>query len=482
MKALFPTPQAPLVKLNLDVLGVIDFNKGEAFLLATLFDSKFYQWDVTGDAAFFLRWKRKPTFILSIGGFHSAYKTPPEIPALNRLALSLSKSQKLQLRLTWYLALTSNTLQHGARLDLLIKASKFRIDGHLSYDALIQFDPFSFSVAFSAGVGLKWGSRTLASVLLEGSLAGPSPWHIKGKAKFKIWRFSKSVSFDRTIGDGRSAPPLPEVNPKPKLIEALRAEQNWQTALPEASEMLVTIKEGQELTVGMIRVHPLGTITVSQTVIPLKTKIEKFGNAKTSREETYSIIGIKIEEQQQETGDIKDVEGYFAAGQYKQLAQAEQLSRASFEEMEAGVKLASGELETYPEGWERSTAIGYETELITATGSLVELGEGAIEESEVETEAKQGASAKSREYQSGTNRFVSEGRDEAPVVEEVRYVITRREDLSVVPLSQLDSDSDSTIEEEGISYHQALEELRIYQQIHPKKVSEFQVVPVYELQ
>ena len=246
--------------------------------------------------------------------------------------------------------------------------------------------------------------------------------------------------------------------------------------------MLVTIKEGQELTVGMIRVHPLGTITVSQTVIPLKTKIEKFGNAKISREETYSIIGIKIEEEEQERGDIKDVEGYFAAGQYKQLAQAEKLSRASFEEMEAGVKLASGELETYPEGWERSTAIGYETELITATGSLVELGEGAIEESEVEMEAKQGASAKSREYQSGRNRFVSEGRDEVPVVEEVKYVITRREDLSVVPLSELDSDSDSTTEEGGISYHQALEELRIYQQIHPKKVSEFQVVPVYELQ
>ena len=129
-----------------------------------------------------------------------------------------------------------------------------------------------------------------------------------------------------------------------------------------------------------------------------------------------------------------------------------------------------------------STAIGYETELITATGGLVELGGGAIEGSELETDAKQGASAKSREYQSGTNRFVSEGRDEVPVVEEVRYVITRREDLSVVPLSQLDSDSDSTIEEEGISYHQALEELRIYQQIHPKKVAEFQVVPVYELQ
>ena len=74
------------------------------------------------------------------------------------------------------------------------------------------------------------------------------------------------------------------------------------------------------------------------------------------------------------------------------------------------------------------------------------------------------------------------GRDEVTVVEEVKYVITRREDLLVVPLSELDSDSDSTIEEEGISYHQALEELKIYQQLHPKKVSEFQVVPLYELQ
>lgn len=89
----------------------------------------------------------------------------------------LSKGTRIQLRLTWYLALTSNTLQHGARIDLRLKASKFRLDGHLSYDALIQFDPFRFMVLFSAGVGLKWGSRTLAAVLLEGTLSGHSPWH-----------------------------------------------------------------------------------------------------------------------------------------------------------------------------------------------------------------------------------------------------------------------------------------------------------------
>ena len=120
MRAIFPNKKAPLVHLNLDVLGVIDFDKGEAFLLATLFNSKFYQWDVTGDAAFFLRWKTNPTFILSIGGFHPAYKAPPEIPNLNRLSLSLSKGENIQLRLTWYLALTSNTLQHGARIPAFL--------------------------------------------------------------------------------------------------------------------------------------------------------------------------------------------------------------------------------------------------------------------------------------------------------------------------------------------------------------------------
>ena len=67
---------------------------------------------------------------------------------------------------------------------------------------------------------------------------------------------------------------------------------------------------------------------------------------------------------------------------------------------------------------------------------------------------------------------MSEGREEeVPVVEEVKYVITRREDLSVVPLSQLDggSDQDSTTGEQGISYHQALEELKIYQQTSSEK-------------
>ena len=42
-KALFPDKRKPLVRLNMDILGVIDFDKGEAFVLATLFDSQLVQ-------------------------------------------------------------------------------------------------------------------------------------------------------------------------------------------------------------------------------------------------------------------------------------------------------------------------------------------------------------------------------------------------------------------------------------------------------
>ncbi len=475
MRALFPNKSFPLVRLNLDVLGVIDFDKGEAFLLATLFDSKFYQWEVTGDAAFFLRWKRNPTFILSIGGFHPAYKAPPEIPSLARLSLSLSKSKKLQLRLTWYLALTSNTLQHGARLDLRIKASKFRLDGHLSYDALIQFNPFGFIVLFSAGVGLKWGSRTLASVQLEGALAGPSPWHIKGQAKFKIWRFSKSVSFDRTIGSGETAPPLPVVNAKPALIAALKEVDNWQASLPPASEMLVTFKE-EEIDFASIKVHPLGTISVRQTVLPLKTKIEKFGNARTAQKASYTISKLKLGLTEQA---IDDLEEFFAPGEYQELTQAEKLSQPSFEQMEAGVKVSSAEDVTYQSEQVRTINMEYESELILplrrrspSTTPLPEL--------DLVQEAKVGASAKRRQRQAGVNRFISEMRYEAPELQWQGYAIVNRDDMTVAEL-ELEEGAQAKMAEEGVNYYQAREWLKDYEQVHPRKVSQLQVVPVYEL-
>ena len=80
IRGVFPNKTKPLIRLNMDVLGVIDFDKGEAFVFATLFDSQLVKWTVTGDAAFLVRWKGDPVFILSVGASILALVPRPICP------------------------------------------------------------------------------------------------------------------------------------------------------------------------------------------------------------------------------------------------------------------------------------------------------------------------------------------------------------------------------------------------------------------
>jgi hypothetical protein len=476
MKALFPNRENPLVRLNLDLLGVIDFDRGEAFVQATLYDSNLYAWAITGDAAFFLRWKGNPTFILSIGGFHPAYLAPPEVPALDRLTMMLSESRHVQLRMSWYLALTSNTLQHGASVDLKISASKFSLTGNLSYDALIQFDPFFFIVDFSAGVALKWDGRTLAAIQLNGTLSGPAPWHIQGKATFKTWIFSKSVSFSYTLGEEQALPPLPLVNPKPALLSALAEPANWQAVLPAGTESLVVFKQ-EVLAPEVVKLHPLGVVSVRQQVLPLNVPIEKFGNARTDQLASYQISAVSLGNVPQ---PIQTEQEYFAPGQFQDLSQGDQLNQPSFVALDAGVRTAIAQTITYGRDTHlRTGAITYELDLIPATPSHqdpVSLPQRPVTltAQDLVRQAQQGASAQRRRHQPGIDRFTSPARyaaDLAPVPQ----VIANRNDLRVATIP-----GGTGVPATGTSYYQAIQTLREYERQNPAQVGQFQVIPLIE--
>ncbi|MBK9036677.1 MAG: hypothetical protein IPL61_36410 [Myxococcales bacterium] len=50
-----------------------------------------------------------------------------------------------------FLALTSNTLQLGARIDLYASAGPLNITGALGFETLVQFSPFGLAVDVWAG-------------------------------------------------------------------------------------------------------------------------------------------------------------------------------------------------------------------------------------------------------------------------------------------------------------------------------------------
>ncbi|MFT3903903.1 MAG: hypothetical protein QM727_12070 [Niabella sp.] len=54
-----------------------------------------------------------------------------------------------------YFAVTSNTVQFGARAELYFGFSACNIKGHIGFDALFQFSPFYFIVQVSASLSVK---------------------------------------------------------------------------------------------------------------------------------------------------------------------------------------------------------------------------------------------------------------------------------------------------------------------------------------
>jgi hypothetical protein len=489
VKARFPRPDRPLVRLNLDLFGSVDFDRGEALVLATLFDSRLLEWTVSGDAAFYARWKESPVFLLSAGGFHPAFAAPPQLPALERLTLVFGDGDHLRLRMQWYLALTSNTLQHGSRVELHAAAAGFSLDGHWGYDTLVTLDPFGFVIDFTAGVALKWHGHSFAAVQLDGALSGPNPWHVRGKARFKVWRFSKSVSFDRTVGRTEALPPPPAIDPLPLLRKALRDPASWEAALPRDAASLVSLRE--PAVPGVVRVHPLGSLAVRQTVVPLDVPITQFGGARVEGEPRFTIRAVDLDGDP--TARTAPVTELFAPGQFQALTAAERLARPSFERMAAGVRVETDALEfggAADANHLRAQPLGYRTVLLrgdpaAGTEERVELGGTyAPAEAEVERQARYGAAARAARLRRGAERFRAPGVAQVQVAD-AGYAVAGRTDLAPPDgesgVAALELGGDFRISEAGshASYTAVLAYLNDYARSQPTEAGALQVVPAH---
>ena len=98
LSMVLPDKDAPVLSLNLDILGIIDFDRGEVSLDARLFDSRLVAFALTGDMAMRVGWGAQPHFELAAGGFHPRFQPPAGFPALERLALTLADSDNPRLR------------------------------------------------------------------------------------------------------------------------------------------------------------------------------------------------------------------------------------------------------------------------------------------------------------------------------------------------------------------------------------------------
>jgi hypothetical protein len=331
-----PDVLTPVADLTLDVLGVADLTAKTLSLDAGLRNSTIASFPLTGQAALRASWGASPSFVFAIGGFNPHFAVPAGFPALQRIALSIGGSDP-RLRFSAYLALTSNTVQFGCAADLYASAGPVAVAASLSFDALLQFQPFGLIVDLTINATVLLGGSPVLSLSLDLHVTGPTPWAVTGSASFQVLCCSFTVPISITAGPQPPPQPPQTVDLDDNLTTALADSRSWQTG-PPAGHGVVTVR-GQNA--ASSAVHPLGTLTVRQHAVPLELHIERYGPDLLDAACSYQITAATIGGLAAQAADVTD---FFAPAQFQTMTDAQKLSAPSFEPMTAGTTLGSAGL------------------------------------------------------------------------------------------------------------------------------------------
>jgi hypothetical protein len=340
-RAEIPPESGEIIKIRQDLVGLIDFVKEVIEFDATLYDSRLIKiFLLVGDTAFRLSWGQEKYVMLSLGGFHPDFNPAPAVfPEMARLGLAYDASgSSLWLRLEFYLAFTTNTLQTGGKVEVGIKAWKFNAVGWLALDALIQFVPLKFTVMVSAGFRVRFGSMTLCGVRFSGTISGPSPLKLAGSICIEILFFDFCWSDSFTIGYGGGPPVVAAISSlRQALVPELGKPENLEAV--DSDDRLVTAKP-QQIQNGLTVLSPIGRVQWTQKRAPLDTLIERFETAPLASPQAVVVSSPAA------TGErVKD---WFSPGTFTDLSESERLNRAAFERLEAGLVLGFATDRTEP--------------------------------------------------------------------------------------------------------------------------------------
>lgn len=457
-----PTHDAPVAVFHVDVLGIIDFGQKVFSIDATIHDSRIVIFTITGDMAMRLTWGDDPSFLFSVGGFNPHYPAPPSFPALQRLTVAL-EMDVVRLTLQAYLAVTSNSFQLGAHLEIYIGVSSFNIYGWLGFDALIIFSPFSFIVDFTAGLALRSGTSTIMGISVAGSLSGPTPWHVEGEAHFSILFFDIGVHVSATIGNAQ-ANPRPAINAWTPLLAAIQAQGNWNGALPAGAPQVVTLAP-PERSAAPVLIDPAGTLTFRQKVVPLDQAITKFGEATPDQQAEFDLTAVTLGGTNTAFSSVDDE---FAPGQFRQLSDGDKLSLPSFEPMVSGFAVSDGAVDF---GKQYDVDIVIETVIVDSPKKSRLAPNYALLRGHVVAMSRAGAAARGALFTTGIH-----GSDPAPGAQQL--VAIDAEQYVVAGVDAMDARTDiSGPASKGAVYAA----LAAHLAANPADDGRLQVIPMYEL-
>jgi hypothetical protein len=331
-----PEADAAVADLTLDVLGVLDLAAKTLSLDAALRNSTVAGFPLTGQAAVRAGWGSNPEFVCAIGGFAPGFAAPANVPALQRVTMSIGDDDA-QVVLSAYLALTSNTLQFGCAASLSASAGPAAVNAYLSFDALIQFKPFGLAIDLTIAASVLLDGNAIMSLDLDLHLKGPQPWTITGQASFHVLFCGFSVPIAITVGPQPPPAPAVTVDLTGNLTTALADPRSWQTS-PPAGKGVVKVRG---LDAAHPAVHPLGSLTVRQRAVPLQQRVDRYGPDLLQVPCQYQVTGAALSGQALPAEDVTGVTDFFAPAQFITMTDAQKLSAPSFEAMGSGVTLGS---------------------------------------------------------------------------------------------------------------------------------------------
>ncbi|NEW28854.1 DUF6603 domain-containing protein [Nocardia cyriacigeorgica] len=316
-----------LLNLRLDVLGVIDPGQRLVAVDASLVDSHaFGVLDLFGDAAMRVCWGTRPYAVLSVGGFYPGFDPEPaKLPALRRVGVAMQQPLGIiELRAEGYLAVTTNTVQLGGRFDVRIRAG-LEAHGFLQVDALVQFRPFAFAAACSAGFDVSVSDFTFGGVRLDGVLSGPAPLTLRGSLTIETFLFDFSWSETITISGG-----TPDSAPSVGFDDVVKAElSDAHNLTAEHTTDPDVVLEPRPGTAGRALVPPTGALRFEQRRFPFGVPID--------RVDGRPLGGTRRADP---TSAGTPVTSMFAPGSFLSLSQSEALTKPAFEPLVSGVILA----------------------------------------------------------------------------------------------------------------------------------------------
>ena len=300
------------------------------------------------------------TFLLSVGGFHPKFQPPPGFPTLQRLSISMPSGHISKLNLDGYLAVSSNTLQIGAHVDIFVGVDGFGISGYLNFDTLIERNPVLLRRRHLGRRDVERGrsrrhvARPVRRPHRPGALARA------GSVHFSVLGFGVTKSFSTTFGDQAPALPTNLVDVGAAIRAALGDPRNYSATLTSNENGLVTLRT--PTVSGVVLGHPGASLKIDQKVCPLGLTIQKFGAGAPAGDALFTITLVTADGSAQTPTPLTDE---FAPAQFLNLSDDDELAAPSFEAFASGVELGDGALGSGPI---LSRPIVYETWLVDTPG------------------------------------------------------------------------------------------------------------------